>query len=155
MEIRTYTDVYKDEVINLILDIQNNEAGIGISIEEQPDLLDIASAYLSNGGFWVALEGGNVIGTIGLMIKRNCGILKKFFVKADYRSCHIGLSLYNCLLEFAIANSLPHIILDTPSVATKSHKFYEKAGFHTVTKDTLPIEYNFPDRNSLLYQLDL
>lgn len=45
------------------------------------------------------------------------------------------------------------LILDTPSVAHTSHKFYEKAGFYRISDS--PIEYHYLDRDSLLYLLDL
>ena len=47
MEIITYREEYKQQIIDLILAIQNEEAGINLSLEEQPDLLNIASAYQS------------------------------------------------------------------------------------------------------------
>ena len=40
-----YEDKYKEAVIQLILHVQNVEAGVGISVEEQPDILDIKSNY--------------------------------------------------------------------------------------------------------------
>ncbi len=48
-----------------------------------------------------------------------------------------------------------HILLDTPSVAKASHKFYEKAGFNKVDLKDIPIKYTFPDRNSFIYVLDI
>ncbi len=86
MEIKTYSGGYKDEIISLILGIQNDEAGINLSLQEQPDLLDISQSYQQNGGeFWVALTDGKVIGTIGLMKKeQRCAVLKKFFVKKSF-----------------------------------------------------------------------
>ena len=41
MQIETYSGKYDDEIISLILDIQNNESKINLSLEEQPDLLTI------------------------------------------------------------------------------------------------------------------
>ena len=58
----------------------------------------------------------------------HCAIMKKFFVKKEYRSQKVGLALYKKLLEFAEAANVQYIILDTPSVAHASHRFYEKAG---------------------------
>ncbi len=144
-------------MISLILEIQNNEAGIDLPLQEQPDLLDISKSYQQDGGeFWIALSDGKVIGTIGLMLKeRNCAVMKKFFVKKEYRSQKIGLALYGELLKFAKAAGVQHIILDTPSVAYKSHQFYENAGFHKIDALELPIPYTYPDRNSILYMLDL
>lgn len=35
------------------------------------------------------------------------------------------------------------------------HKFYEKAGFRKISVMELPVSYSYPDRDSLLYMLDL
>ena len=57
MEITGYQSRYRQQIIDLILHIQNDEAGIGLPIEEQPDLLDIPFYYQKNGGgFWLAVE---------------------------------------------------------------------------------------------------
>ena len=157
MEIKTYSGGYKDEIISLILGIQNDEAGINLSLQEQPDLLDISQSYQQNGGgFWVALTDGKVIGTIGLMKKeQRCAVLKKFFVKKEFRSQKVGLALYNKLLTFAKSLDIQYIILDTPSVAHASHKFYQKAGFRRISIDKLPVPYSYPDRESIIYMLNL
>ena len=156
MNIETYKGKYDDEIISLILDIQNNEAKINLSLQEQPDLIDISRFYQQDGGeFWIALSDEKVVGTIGLMLKENqCAILKKFFVHKDFRSKKVGLSLYNALLKYAKEIDIQHIILDTPSVATASHRFYERAGFHIISMEELPIPYTYPDRDSILYMLD-
>lgn len=157
MIIEKYSGKYDEQIINLILNIQNNESRINLSLDEQPDLKEIEKCYqLTGGEFWIALEGETVIGTIGLMLKNNnCAILKKFFVLSEYRNQKIGLKLYNCLLDFAKSKGVKHIILDTPSVAHASHRFYERSGFYKINHEELPVEYSFPDRDSLLYMLDL
>ena len=81
--------------------------------------------------------------------------MKKFFVKKKYRSQRVGLALYKKLLEFAEAANVQYIILDTPSFAHASHRFYEKAGFRKIDKIELPVPYEYPDRDSILYMLDL
>lgn len=157
IEIETYSGTYEKEIISLILNIQNNEAKINLSLAEQPDLENIYENYQAKGGnFWIAIHSGCVIGTIGLMMKNNkCAILKKFFVMKEFRSQKVGLTLYQRLLEYALEKGVEHIILDTPSVAKASHKFYEQNGFRCVVSDDLPIKYNYPDRDSILYMLDL
>jgi len=82
-----YDAVYKQQVIDLILQIQNDEFQVGLPLAEQPDLLDVPSYYEKDGGaFLLALAGGLVIGTLAFM---NYGagnaVLKKFFVRADHR----------------------------------------------------------------------
>ena len=157
MKIETYSGRYDDEIRSLILSIQNDEAKIGLTLEEQPDLPDIGRSYQQSGGeFWVALSDGRVIGTVGLMLREeHCAILKKFFVKREVRSQGMGLSLYRELLEYARGRDVRHIILDTPSVARVSHRFYERAGFVRITSDALPVLYSYPDRDSILYMLTL
>lgn len=157
MHIETYSGKYTDEIISLILGIQNGEAGIGLSLSEQPDLLDISRFYQRDGGeFWLALDGGEVIGTIGLMRKeKDCAVLKKFFVKKEYRSQKIGLALYRELRAFAENAGVRHILLDTPSVARASHRFYERSGFRRIRAEELPVPYSYPDRDSFLYLLNL
>lgn len=59
------------------------------------------------------------------------------------------------MLSFAKEKDVRPIILDTSSVARALHKFYEMAGFHRICTQELPIRYLYPDRDSLLYMLDL
>lgn len=155
--IETYHGDFDREIISLILTIQNQEAKIALPLEEQPDLKDIKTFYQKDGGeFWIAFDNQKVIGTIGLMMKENhCAVLKKFFVDSHYRSQKIGLRLYQTLLRYAKEKNIKHIILDTPAVAVVSHRFYERAGFYMIDKKQLPIHYEYPDRDSRLYQLDL
>jgi len=157
MKIIEYTDNYRQQVINLILHIQNNEAKINLSIDEQPDLLNVKKYYFNNNGkFWLAIENDELIGTIGLMNKGDGnGVLKKFFVRKDYRNRKIGLALYEKFYEYVLENNFKHILLDTPSVALSSHNFYEKAGFNKIDKIQIPFEYDYPDRDSYLYLLNL
>ena len=67
MRIIPFDEKFQQAVIALILHIQNDEAGIGLSLEEQPDLLDIPRAYAAPGGFWLAVEGEELLGTIAVL----------------------------------------------------------------------------------------
>lgn len=70
--IMPYGTEYRTEVLSLILHIQNDEAKINLSLEEQPDLQCISESYRTPGGeFWIAIADGHVVGTIGLMMKNN------------------------------------------------------------------------------------
>lgn len=157
MRIIEYRAGYDEQIVVLVLGIQNDESNLGSTLEGQPDLADIPGTFLHNGGmFWIALEGDEVIGTIGLAVKENsCGILKKFFVHKDWRGKKLGLALYNKLLERAKNLELSSIVLDTPTIAAKAHRFYERAGFRRVEASELPISYDFPNMEFYLYMLDL
>ncbi|MCD7821844.1 MAG: GNAT family N-acetyltransferase [Clostridiales bacterium] len=148
---------YQQQTIDLILHIQNDEAKIALPLEEQPDLLDIPRCYeQKGGGFWLAVENGEVIGTFAFM---NYGggnaVLKKFFVRADWRSKGVGLALYETVLAHLREHGYRLALLDTPAVAVASHRFYERAGFVRITKEQLPFPYQYPDRDSWLYLLVL
>lgn len=132
-------------------------AKIHLSLAEQPDLLDIARAYRTGGGeFWVATEDGQLVGTIGPLVKENgCGVLKKFFVRQSCRGQGVGSALYRELLAYARRSEIRHLILDTPSVAAAARRFYVTAGFRRVRAEELPVVYTYPDRNSILYRLEL
>jgi len=45
-------------------------------------------------------------------------------------------------------------VLDTPSVATRSHAFYKRMGFKQISEADLPVQYDYPNRNSLFFRLD-
>lgn len=155
---KPYEAKYKDEIVDLILYVQNSEFQLHIGIEEQSDILDIPAHYLANGGnFWVALnEDGNVVGSIGLQrLTEDLYILKKFFVYSEYRGKAFSVGLFNELLRYAKQQGIKTIVLDTPSIATRSHRFYEKNGFKAISQRDLPAPYDYPDRNSFLYRLDL
>jgi len=152
--------MYQAQVIDLILHVQNVENSVNISLEEQPDLLDIDGCYRASGGrFWVALNrAGTVVGTIGLQQKtESIGVLKKFFVYAAYRGreANSASKLFDALLAFSLRQGLHTIVLDTPSIATRSHAFYKKMGFRQISEAELPVQYDYPDRNSLFFRLDI
>ncbi len=83
--IEIYTDSDKNEVAGLILDIQNSEFGIPITIASQSDLNAIPEFYqTNNGSFWVAKIDAKIIGTISLLdIGDHQGALRKMFVNKD------------------------------------------------------------------------
>lgn len=157
MEIIRYREMYRQQVIDLILHIQNEEAKIHLSLEEQPDLLDIPGCYEKDGGgFWLAVEGNEVIGTFAFMNYGNGNaVLKKFFVRSDWRGRKVGLALYRTVMGCLRESGYRQALLDTPSVASVSHRFYERAGFRRIAKSDLPFPYEYPDRDSYLYLLKL
>lgn len=154
-EILAYDGQRDPEVAALILAIQRDDVGLVVPIEEQPELLDIARAY-RDGGFWVALAGGSVVGTIGMARYGASGVLKKLFVRWDYRGAG-GAShrLYETAMAWAAGRGLAAIFLDAPSVATRAHAFYRRRGFRVVDRAELPDGYEFPDRDSLIFRLDM
>ncbi len=158
--IRIYRDADRQAVIELVLGIQNNEFGLHLSIDDQRDLLDVPGYYLeAGGGFWVAVSGdGEVIGTIGLLrLNDSTAVMKKFFVAARHRGRQHGHSqqLFAEFLSFARSQQIRQIVLDTPAAATRSHQFYRSAGFREIPRSALPVRYDFPERDTLFFSLQL
>lgn len=157
--ITNYQESDRDEIIRLVLHCQNDGTRPLVTVEDQPELLQIQAKYIENGGnFWVAKDDGKLAGSIGLV---NCGngigVLKKFFVYEPYRGKphHLGQQLYKKLLEFAAVQEIKTILLDTPTNTDRAHKFYDNAGFVQITKEDLPVVYDYPYDNCHFFRLDL
>lgn len=160
MHITAYKHEYRNQVIALILYLQNYDNRVDLSLEEQPDMADIVGNYLdTDGGFWVAIAGnGDVVGTIGLLkLNENYGVLKKFFVMSEYRghAQNVSGQLYSQLITTARVKGLQHLVLDTPENCHRAHHFYRKNGFVELTREQVPVHYDYPDRDSLFFELAL
>lgn len=142
IKIKEYCEEYKDEIVNLILNIQQNEFNIPIKKEDQPDLSNVSKFYQKGiGNFWIALYNNQVVGTISLLdIGNNQGALRKMFVKAEYRGSgySIARKLLNQLIYWCTDNKIEEIYLGTTDRFIAAHKFYEKNGFMKISKNDLP-----------------
>ena len=129
-------------MIDLILLIQRVEFGFPITVEDQPDLLDIPGFYQQgSGNFWVALSDGEVVGTIALRdIGNHQTALRKMFVKASYRGKEQGVArrLLEQLLLFATSGEVRDVFLGTTDKFVAAHRFYERNGFDRIPAAALP-----------------
>lgn len=159
IEIHTYAESDREDVIDLVLHCQNDGTRPYVSVEDQPELLHIKEKYMDGGGnFWVAKENGKVAGSIGLMKFNNgISILKKFFVYEAYRGAphHLGRRLYAVLLNYAKTHGVKTLILDTPKNTNRAHHFYMKAGFVQIKKEEIPVIYDYPYDDSDFFYLKL
>lgn len=140
--ISPYDTRYYEQVKTLVTGIQSDELGSGITFEEQYDLQDIPGTYLKGkGNFWLALQGNEVIGTIGFIdLGSHMGSLKKMFVKSAYRgkAKAVAHNLLACLLLWAGENGFKHIYLGTGPTLHAAHRFYEKHGFELLDDKAIP-----------------
>ena len=66
IKIIPYAAEHAAGVVSVILPIQQSEFAVPITLDAQPDLLDIPGFYQRNcGNFWVAIHGQDVVGTAG------------------------------------------------------------------------------------------
>lgn len=159
LSIQSFQKEYQREVIDLVLRLQNDGTRPPVDVSDQPDLLTIPETYQrSGGGFWVALDDGRVVGSIGLIpCQGRAGLLKKFFVQPSYQGAphHLGQRLYAQLLSFARARGLQALFLDTPKNTARAHRFYEKAGFEQIDERALPFVSSRPYQDSDFFRLIL
>lgn len=134
------------QAVDLILPIQQIEFNVPVTLEAQPDLLDIDQFYYKNGGaFWGAFLNGELVGTIALLnIGHQSGAIRKMFVKKEYRGKELGIaqSLLDTLFAYCADHQIDHIYLGTVDALKAAQRFYEKNGFTRIDINDLP-EY-FP-----------
>ncbi|MEO5938469.1 MAG: GNAT family N-acetyltransferase [Sphingomonas sp.] len=159
MTIASFVPGDEDAIVDLIVPIQSAEFGIAITAGDQPDLRDIADFYLpARGGFWVARDGGRIVGTIALKeFGRDQGALRKMFVAAGYRGepYRLGQKLLDTLLAHARPSGLRQIMLGTTDAFLAAHRFYERNGFVRIAKADLPAGFPLAPVDTRFYVLDL
>ncbi|MGI4861555.1 MAG: GNAT family N-acetyltransferase [Janthinobacterium lividum] len=146
IDIVPFSPAHADGVPALILPIQQIEFGVPVTIDAQPDLLDIGGFYQQGrGNFWVALTPqGEVVGSIALLdIGDGQAALRKMFVAESYRGRPhgVGLRLLNVLLQWAQDKGIEEIFLGTTELFLAAHRFYEKNGFEPIAKAALPARF--------------
>lgn len=155
-----FKEIYTQAVIDLVLHFQNDGTRPKVTVNDQPDLLNIRECYINAGGnFWIAIDDNNaLIGSIGIMpCSNDIAVLKKFFVYESYQGepFHLGQKLYAALLAFANKKGFKTIMLDTPYNTVRAHKFYEKAGFKKVAESELPLTFSHPYKDCDFFLLNL
>jgi N-acetylglutamate synthase-like GNAT family acetyltransferase len=132
----------RQEVIDLILSIQREEFNIAITAADQPDLHDVAAFYQhGNGNFWIAVDDDRVTGTIALMDVGNKQVaLRKMFVHPVYRGKEkaVAQQLLDKVFGWCRLKQVENIYLGTIHIFKAAQRFYERNGFHQVTKQQLP-----------------
>ena len=142
IEVVPFAPTHQPGVIDVILSIQQVEFGVPITVEDQPDLLDIPGYYQQgSGNFWVALSDGEVVGTIALRdIGNHQGALRKMFVKPAYRGKEKGVArrLLEELILSATRAGIRDLYLGTIDAFVAAHRFYERNGFVQTPAAALP-----------------
>jgi N-acetylglutamate synthase-like GNAT family acetyltransferase len=145
IEVVPFSGNHQTAVVEVILQIQQTEFGIPITLEAQPDLLDIPGFYQTkSGNFWVALVTGEVVGTVGLVDIGDTQVaLRKMFVKASFRGHEHGVArrLLETVFQWCRERQVREIFLGTTAKFLAAHRFYEKSGFTEITMSELPSSF--------------
>jgi N-acetylglutamate synthase-like GNAT family acetyltransferase len=100
------------------------------------------------------LDDEQVVGTIALIdIGNKQAALRKMFVKKDYRGKEkeVAKFLLNTLIHWCNQKVIQEIYLGTRAIFLAAQRFYEKNGFHQISKDTLPISFPLMQADSKFY----
>ena len=145
MKIVPYVAAHQAQVASLITGIQQGEFGVPITIEDQPDLLNIENFYqINKGNFWCAVVGEDVVGTIALIdMNDGSGCIRKMFVRADYRGQEhkTAYKLHDALLEWCRQKSVTQLYLGTLDYLRAAIKFYGKLGYSAIEPADLPATF--------------
>jgi len=150
---------YCDQIIDIILSIQQQEFGLPITIEQQPDLKDIDANYHEGGGnFWGAFIDNELVGTIALInTGHNAGCIRKMFVKKEYRGKEWGTAqkLLDVLLQYCHDKQITDLSLGTVTQLKAAHRFYERNGFTRIDITELPSYFPLMLTDNMFYHLHL
>jgi len=147
------------QIIDLILHIEQVEFNEQITIDDQPDLLNIESNYFKTGGrFWGIIHNGEVIATIALILNgHRAGTVRKMFVKQAFRGKELNLAqqLLETLIAYAIDCQIDNLYLGTIERFKAAIRFYERNGFERVDVSELPSYLPKSEIDDLFYHLNL
>lgn len=150
---------YCARIIDIILPIQQIEFGVPITLEAQPDLLDIETNYHKDGGgFWGALHNEELVGTIALMnVGHHTGVIRKMFVKKAYRGKELNIAqhLLESLIDYCKQHGITDIYLGTVNILKAACRFYERNGFVKIEMDALPSYFPRMKADNTFYHLNL
>ena|ERR1700761_3285526 len=148
---------WSQQAASLILPIQQLEFNVPITLDDQPDLLDIDRFYIHpGGGFWGAIKDNELIGTIALIdVGHATGVIRKMFVKKEFRgkALSIAQQLIATLLDHARSRGLSDLYLGTVDKMKAAHRFYERNGFYEIGIDHLPGYFPRMPSDNIFYHL--
>jgi GNAT superfamily N-acetyltransferase len=150
---------YADAIVALILNIQQKEFNVAITIEDQPDLLNITNFYYGGGGhFWGAFVNDELVGTIALVkFDTTQAAIRKMFVKKEYRGKEFSIAqkLLDTLLDYCSKNGIDDLYLGTITVLEVALRFYERNHFVRIEKETLPDTFPVMSADNVFCHLKL
>lgn len=159
LEIKLVNDTYSKEIIDLVLNIQQKEFNVPITIEDQPDLMQIEDFYFANGGsFWGAFINGELVGTIALVkFDEKAAAIRKMFVKKEFRGKEHGIAqkLLETLIAYCQKNGIDEVYLGTVSILKAALRFYERNHFEIIEKELLPSKFPLMNADNVFCFLNL
>jgi GNAT superfamily N-acetyltransferase len=146
-------------IVDLILPIQQIEFNVPVTLEDQPDMLDIEASYhQTGGGFWGVLNEEQLLGTIALIaIGNGAGTIRKMFVRKAFRGKDLGIAqqLLETLINYSKSKGITDLYLGTVDKLQAAIRFYERNGFTQIAKADLPPSFPLMNADNVFYHLHL
>lgn len=159
LQIQPIGNSYSEQAVELILTIQQKEFNIPITIEDQPDLLQMESFYKEAGGnFFGAFVDGELVGTIALIkFDERAGAIRKMFVRKEFRGKELNIAqeLLKVLISFCHKNRINDLYLGTITVLKAAQRFYERNHFVKIEKGNLPEKFPLMSADDVFYHLNI
>jgi N-acetylglutamate synthase-like GNAT family acetyltransferase len=145
MKVINYNEIFKEEILDLITVVQENEVNTTYALRDMPNSQTILDNYSrDNGRIWIQLKDGKAIGIIGLaFLEDKKAALRRIFVHPDFINDdhEIEERLIGTALMYAQAMNYKEIILGLSPKTMAVHQFYEKHGFEDITVTKLPSDF--------------
>jgi len=128
--LRAVRDSDSDQIIALVGACWAEYPGCVMDMDENPELLRLASYFAEAGGaFWVAEDQGQIVGMIGTRPSEEAWEICKVYVRASAR----GTGLANRLLAAAEAHARDQgatsLVLWSDTRFDRAHRFYERHSY--------------------------
>jgi N-acetylglutamate synthase-like GNAT family acetyltransferase len=111
---------------------------------------------LTDRKYWVVLDKGEVVATIGVvLLANNIAALKSMMIAKVCRGTGLADGLLKHAITFAKRQACNEMILGTMTQFVAAQKFYLKNGFIEIKKVELPKDFNPNPVDALFYEKSL
>jgi putative acetyltransferase len=132
IEVRAVEPTDVPGVLSLVADVLG-EYGLefGKGSPTDAELHGLPDSYVGRGGaFWVAQQGGALLGTCGVFpVAPGTYELRKMYLRGTSRGLGLGKRLLDVAVDWARAHGGARMVLDTVEQMTRAIAFYEANGF--------------------------
>ena len=87
---------------------------------------------MSEGPIWVALVGGEIVGTVSVVLKREAVYVRGMAVLPRARGARVGKLLVDQVEQYGAENGCKRLFLSTTPFLERAIRLYEKFGFRRI-----------------------
>lgn len=148
LTIKPYDASHQQAIDDLMFEINTEFSLPSIHSTYKPKLPD---------GYWVALVGDDVVGTVGVNLVNDHAVLKRMFLRKEYRGKEKGIAqqLLKTALDWCTKKNSNILYLGTVERFEAAQRFYEKNGFSKINAKDLPEDFENNPIDTLFYKLIL